>query len=168
MAVLSSSAATGISSSDKSEAESVCGRSGSVEFAVLPLDIIRVLGFTVAAVLSSLNATHSVSNIKESTAMAPMSNERCKSIVIESVLNVSASRGARDQLHPRAMDGIWIADVQLNRYLLVDRGSLLLLAHNRSNWDKNGSDYPKTDSMLFDSSESEKLINGASGTLARR
>ena len=73
---------------------------------VLLFEIIRLLISFTAASFSSLKATHSVSSMKESTAMAPISNERCKSIVLKSVVNVNAGMGVRDQLHPRAMGGI--------------------------------------------------------------
>ena len=112
--------ATGMSSAKVSGSGSDSGRPGISDDSDVPLVIRRLVDSVAAIVFSSLKATHSVSSMKESTAMAPMSNERCKSIVIESILSVSvsASTGARDQLRPRAMDDIWTGVVWPSSFLL--------------------------------------------------
>ena len=44
-------------------------------------EVSRSVACVASLVRAPLNATHSVSSMKDSTAMAPMSNERCKSII---------------------------------------------------------------------------------------
>ncbi len=62
-----------------------------------------------AAVLVSLNATHSVSNINERAAVAPMSNNRCKSISGYSVSCGNECMEVQGLYHLHAMGGIWKA-----------------------------------------------------------
>ena len=86
------------------------GASGSSLFAAGSpsgsLLIKRLAVGCAAVVLASLNATHSVSSMNESSAMAPISRVRWKSIAGISFVSECACRAAPGRRRPHARGGI--------------------------------------------------------------
>ena len=76
-----------------------------------------VSGTAVAALFTSLKATHCVSSMNESTPMAPMSSVRCKSIIGYLWLSVNANRAARGLLRLHARDGSGLNVAVRDNYL---------------------------------------------------
>jgi len=118
------------------------GEAGSVDGMSSVVEIRREVSWVIDAVFSSVKATHFVSSINDSAAMAPMSNVRCKSIIGYLWPSVGEGSAVRGLLPLHAKGDILLREAGSGNSLSSRRVCRLLLGRRKSSWDKTGNCYP--------------------------